>query len=91
VLVDGFIASVAALAAARLAPGCNEWFFYGHVSGEPGHRVILRALDAQPIVDLGMRLGEGSGAAVAVPILRMACALHNSMATFAQAAVSQKS
>lgn len=91
VLVDGFIASVAALTAARLAPGCNEWFFYGHVSGEPGHRVILRALDAQPLVDLGMRLGEGSGAAVAVPILRMACALHNGMATFAQAAVSQKS
>lgn len=91
VLVDGFIATVAALTAARLAPGCNDWFFYGHVSGEPGHRVVLRTLDAQPLVDLGMRLGEGSGAAVAVPILRMACALHNGMATFAQASVSQKS
>jgi nicotinate-nucleotide--dimethylbenzimidazole phosphoribosyltransferase len=51
---------------------------------------VLDALDAQPLLDLGMRLGEGSGAAVAVPLLRMACALHNDMATFAEADVSEK-
>jgi nicotinate-nucleotide--dimethylbenzimidazole phosphoribosyltransferase len=90
VLVDGFIASIAALTAVRLNPGCADWFIYGHLSAEPAHCVVLRALDAEPLVNLGMRLGEGSGAAVAVPILRLACALHNSMATFAEAAVSPK-
>ena len=90
VLVDGFISSVAALAAARLCPGAGDWLFYSHASAEPGHRTVLKALDAQPLLDLGMRLGEGSGAAVAVPLLRMACALHNEMATFAEAGVSEK-
>ncbi len=59
-------------------------------SAEPGHRVVLEALQAQPLLDLGMRLGEGSGAAVAVPLLRLACALHNNMATFTEAQVSEK-
>jgi len=90
VLVDGFIASVAALAATRIFPGAAEWFFYAHASAEPGHRLVLKALDAAPLLDLGMRLGEGSGAAMAVPLLRLACALHNEMATFAQAGVSNK-
>lgn len=91
VLVDGFISSVAALAAARLCPGAGHWFLFSHASAEPGHRSVLDALDARPLLDLGMRLGEGSGGAVAVPLLRMACALHNEMATFAEAGVSEKS
>ena len=90
VLVDGFISSVAALATVRLCPGAGEWLLFSHASAEPGHRVALDALDARPLLDLGMRLGEGSGAAVAVPLLRMACALHDEMATFAEADVSEK-
>ncbi|MGH8550668.1 MAG: nicotinate-nucleotide--dimethylbenzimidazole phosphoribosyltransferase [Methylococcales bacterium] len=90
VLVDGFITSVAALAAARLCPTAEAWFLFAHVSAEPGHRIVLEALDARPLLDLGMRLGEGSGAAAAVPLLRLACALHNDMATFAEASVSEQ-
>ncbi|WP_255323047.1 nicotinate-nucleotide--dimethylbenzimidazole phosphoribosyltransferase [Lysobacter sp. K5869] len=88
VLVDGFICTVAALAAQRLNPGCGEWLLYAHRSHERGHAAVLEALDAQPLLDLGLRLGEASGAAVAVPLLRLACDLHNGMATFAQAGVS---
>ncbi len=91
VLVDGFIATVAALAAVRRSPAAGDWFFYSHASAEPGHARMLAALEARPLLDLGMRLGEGSGAAVAVPLLRLACALHNGMATFAEAGVSGKS
>lgn len=91
ILVDGFICSVAALAAARLCPGSEHWFLFSHASAEPGHRVVLNALDAQPFLDLGMRLGEGSGAATAVPLLRLACSLHNEMSTFTEAGVSEKS
>ncbi len=91
VLVDGFIAAVAALVAARHCNAAAQWFIHAHASAEPGHAHVLRALDARPLLDLQMRLGEGSGAAVAVPLLRLACALHNGMATFAEAGVSQKS
>lgn len=90
VLVDGFISTVAALAATRLCPGTEHWLLYSHTSAEPGHRLVLDALKARPLLDLGMRLGEGSGAAVAVPLVRMACMLHNDMATFAEASVSEK-
>ena len=90
VLVDGFITTVAALLAVRINPGVRDWLLFGHTSAEPGHQRVLEALDAQPLLQLGMRLGEGSGAAVAVPLLRLACALHNGMATFAEAAVSGK-
>lgn len=90
VLVDGFIATAAALAAERLASGTVQWLLFAHASAEPGHARILAALDASPLLDLGMRLGEGSGAAVAVPLLRLACALHNGMATFAEAQISGK-
>ncbi len=89
VLVDGFITSVAALVAARLCTGASEWMLFSHASAEPGHRAVLQALEAEPLLDLGMRLGEGSGAATAVPLLRLACALHNEMATFAEAGVSE--
>ncbi len=89
-LVDGFITSSAALCAERLLPGMREWLLFSHASAEPGHRAILSAFDARPILDLQMRLGEASGAAVAAPIVRLACALHNGMATFAEAGVSEK-
>ncbi len=87
VLVDGFIASAAALVVQRLRPEVAPWLLFGHQSAEPGHRILLEALEARPVLDLGMRLGEGSGAAVAVPVLRLACALHNGMATFAEAGI----
>lgn len=90
VLVDGYITTVAALLAVRIQPGVAEWLVYAHRSAEPGHVLMLQALRAEPLLQLGMRLGEGSGAAVAVPVLRMACALHNEMATFAEAGVSEK-
>lgn len=89
VLVDGFICSVAALLACRLQPASAEWMIFAHRSAEPGYAPLAAALPALPLLDLGLRLGEGSGAAVAVPLLRMACALHAGMATFAEAAVSQ--
>ena len=87
VLVDGFIVSVAALAVVRLNPSCRPYLLFSHRSAEQGHRLVLKALDAHPLLDLDLRLGEGSGAALALPILRLACALHNRMATFAEAAV----
>jgi nicotinate-nucleotide--dimethylbenzimidazole phosphoribosyltransferase len=90
VLIDGFISSAAALAAARLCDGAEQWFLYSHASAEFGHRRIMEALDARPLLDLGMRLGEGTGAAVAVPLLRMACQLHNRMATFEDTGVADQ-
>lgn len=90
VLVDGFIVSVAALAAVRLNPSCRPYLLASHRSAEQGHRLVLEALGAQPLIDLDLRLGEGSGAALALPLLRLACALHNHMATFAEAAVPDR-
>ncbi len=90
VLVDGFIAGAAALVASQQCVGAADWLLYSHSSAEPGHQHILHALHAEPLLDLGMRLGEGSGAAVAVPLLRLACALHNDMATFSEAEISEK-
>ncbi|WP_296183390.1 nicotinate-nucleotide--dimethylbenzimidazole phosphoribosyltransferase [Pseudomonas sp. UBA1879] len=89
-LVDGFICSVAALVAVRLNPSCREWLFFGHRGAEPGHRHVLETLQAEPLLELGLRLGEGSGAALAVPLMRLACELHNGMATFAEAAVADR-
>jgi nicotinate-nucleotide--dimethylbenzimidazole phosphoribosyltransferase len=89
VLVDGFIASVATLVASRYCPGILAWHFFGHRSHESGHGRVLDAMEAAPLLDLEMRLGEGSGAAVAVPLLRAAVALHREMATFSEADVSR--
>ena len=89
VLVDGFIASAAALAAVKINPSVGDWLLYAHASAEPGHGVMMKALGADPLFDLGMRLGEGSGAAVALATLKLAVALHNGMATFAEAGVSE--
>ena len=90
VLVDGVICTAAALIAVRLNPGVADWLLFAHSGAEPGHAPLLAALDAQPLLQLGLRLGEGSGAGVALPLLRLACALHGEMATFAEAAVAGK-
>ncbi len=88
VLVDGFICSSAMLAAVKANPSIRPWLLFSHRSAESGHARVLSALEADPLFDLGLRLGEGSGAALALPLLRLACSLHNEMATFDSAGVS---
>jgi nicotinate-nucleotide--dimethylbenzimidazole phosphoribosyltransferase len=88
VLLDGVVVTAAALVADELAPGARAWWQAGHRSTEPAHTLALQRLDLDPILDLGMRLGEGSGAAVALPVLRAAVATLASMATFDEAGVS---
>ncbi|MCV7032435.1 nicotinate-nucleotide--dimethylbenzimidazole phosphoribosyltransferase [Mycobacterium sherrisii] len=87
-LLDGMAVTAAALVAERLAPGARQWWQAGHRSTEPGHTLALAALELEPVLDLRMRLGEGSGAALALPVLRAAVATLASMATFAEAGVS---
>jgi len=87
-LVDGFIASAAALAARAVAPRAAEWLLASHASAELGHRLALRALGLDPLVDLSLRLGEGTGAALVVPLVNAALKLHAEMATFAEAGVA---
>jgi len=88
VMLDGYISTAAALAAVALEPRVVDWMLASHASAEPGHRVALEALRLEPLLDLRMRLGEGSGAALTLPIVRAALALHARMATFAEAGVS---
>ncbi|HEV8635860.1 MAG TPA: nicotinate-nucleotide--dimethylbenzimidazole phosphoribosyltransferase [Chloroflexota bacterium] len=88
VLLDGYICGAAALVAGRLAPTVRPYLIAAHRSTEPGHRRILSALELEPLLDLGMRLGEASGAALALPIVAAALATHDQMATFADAGVS---
>lgn len=88
VVVDGFIATAAALVASRLHPAALDVCFFSHQSAEAGHPFVLAALSATPILSLGLRLGEGSGAALALPILRAAARLLCEMATFESAGVS---
>ncbi|WP_051968101.1 nicotinate-nucleotide--dimethylbenzimidazole phosphoribosyltransferase [Brevibacillus thermoruber] len=90
VLVDGFISTVAALLAVRLCPGAADYLIAGHRSQEPGHLHALRALGKEPLIDLGLRLGEGSGAAVAFPIVEAATRMIREMATFESAGVSSR-
>jgi nicotinate-nucleotide--dimethylbenzimidazole phosphoribosyltransferase len=87
VLLDGFISGAAALGAVMLEPGALRWMLASHQSAERGHATALKALGLIPLVDLGMRLGEGSGAALTLPIIKAALSLHRNMATFAQAGV----
>jgi len=87
VIVDGFISSTAALIAVKIQPDLTPWLFYGHQSEEAGHQHVLAALQARPLLNLNMRLGEASGAALAISILRAACQLHNQMATFEEAGI----
>jgi nicotinate-nucleotide--dimethylbenzimidazole phosphoribosyltransferase len=88
VLLDGFITGAAALVAVRLAPDAADALVASHLSPEPGHRLVLDALGLEPLLDLGLRLGEGSGAALALPLLDASLALLAEMATFETAGVT---
>jgi nicotinate-nucleotide--dimethylbenzimidazole phosphoribosyltransferase len=90
VVVDGVIALAGLLLAERLAPGAADYAIAGHRSTEPGATVVLETLGLKPLVDLGMRLGEGSGAALALPLVESAARLLSEMATFDSAGVSDK-
>ena len=88
VLLDGFISGAAGLVAGRLAPGCLAYVFAAHLSAEPGHRVMLEAMGLRPLLALDLRLGEGTGAVLGMPILEAATKVIREMATFAEAGVS---
>ncbi|AFM17959.1 nicotinate-nucleotide-dimethylbenzimidazole phosphoribosyltransferase [Mycolicibacterium chubuense NBB4] len=88
-LLDGVVVTAAALAADALAPGARHWWQAGHRSTEPAHSLALRRLELEPIVELDMRLGEGSGAVVALPVVRAAVATLTAMATFEEAGISE--
>lgn len=88
VILDGFICTAAAATLAQAAPGALDHCIAGHSSAEQAHRRLLDALGKAPVLDLGLRLGEGSGAAVAISVLKAAVACHSGMATFAEAGVS---
>lgn len=89
-LVDGFIATVSALAAVRMSPGVKRHLVFAHRSAEPGHDVVLEALGAEPLLDLNMRLGEGTGALLAWPLVQAAAAMLRDMASFDSAGVSTR-
>jgi nicotinate-nucleotide--dimethylbenzimidazole phosphoribosyltransferase len=91
VVVDGFIAAAAALAAVRLCPGAHDFLVASHRSSEPGHAIVLEALETSPILEMEMRLGEGSGAALALGIVDAACRVMSGMATFEEAGVTDAS
>jgi nicotinate-nucleotide--dimethylbenzimidazole phosphoribosyltransferase len=90
ILVDGFIATSALLVAAKIAPEVLEYCVFAHASNETGHRRMLAHFDAAPLLQLDLRLGEGTGAALALPILRAAVAFVDEMASFESAGVSNK-
>lgn len=90
VVVDGFIATAAVAAASKIHRGIHEHLFFSHRSAEGGHGLALQALDVRAMLDLDMRLGEGTGAAIAMSIIEAALALFHEMATFASAGVSEK-
>lgn len=89
-LIDGFIVTAALLVAARVAPAILDYCVYAHCSDEAGHRLQLDWLDGKPLLDLGLRLGEGTGAALALPLLKAACGFMGEMASFESAGVSEK-
>ena len=91
VVVDGFPAGAAALAAVRIKPEAREYLLASHRSSEPGHRHVLEALGLEPYLDLGMRLGEGTGAALCIGLAQAAVRLLTEMATFKSAGVSDRS
>lgn len=90
VMVDGFISTAAAMIAVTLAPQCREYLIFAHRSKEKGHALMLEWLGATPLLDLGLRLGEGTGAALGIAVAEAACKLLSEMATFAEAGVSEK-
>lgn len=87
-LIDGFIVSAAAYAATRIDPQCREWMVFAHRSEEQGHKLLLAELNAKPLLDMGLRLGEGTGAALAFPMLQAAAEFYNHMASFDSAGVT---
>lgn len=90
IVVDGFITSAAVLVASRLQPAVLQRCVFAHQSGEPGHALMLAKMQVQPLLDMGLRLGEGSGAALVWPLLESACAILRDMASFASAGVAEK-
>ena len=90
VILDGFICTSAAAILHALNPTVLDHCLAGHISSEPGHRLLLEKIGKHPLLDLGMRLGEGSGAALALAIVRAALACHNGMATFADAGIADR-
>ena len=90
VVVDGFVTSAGALVACRMAPSVKDYIFFSHLSAEMGHRKFFAEMEARPLLDFGLRLGEGTGAAVAMPIIEAAIKIYREMATFETAGVSGK-
>ena len=88
-VIDGMIACAAALVVCEIAPEAKGWMIFGHQSIEPAQQRVFECLDVRPLLDLSLRLGEGSGAALCIPVIKMACTLHEKMATFAEAGVSE--
>jgi len=88
IVIDGFISTAAAAITCALAPSARDYMFAGHRSQEPGHRILLERLALRPILDLDMRLGEGTGAVLAMPIIEAAVRIYAEMATFSSAGVS---
>jgi nicotinate-nucleotide--dimethylbenzimidazole phosphoribosyltransferase len=87
IVVDGFIVTAAALLAVTINPHARDYMIFAHQSEEAGHQLMLRLLDAKPLLNLGLRLGEGTGAALAMPIIQAAVSFYNQMATFESAGV----
>jgi nicotinate-nucleotide--dimethylbenzimidazole phosphoribosyltransferase len=90
IVLDGLIVGAAALLAVAMCPAVRPYLIASHRSVEPGHRIVLELLELEPLMDLGLRLGEGSGAAIALHLIRLACRLPREMATFDEAGVSRK-
>ncbi|RJX72990.1 nicotinate-nucleotide--dimethylbenzimidazole phosphoribosyltransferase [Vibrio sinensis] len=88
VIVDGFIVTAAAYVAAKINPLCRDYMIFAHQSHEAGHKYLLQELEAQPLLDLSLRLGEGTGAVLAVPLIRAAAEFYNTMASFEEAGVT---
>jgi nicotinate-nucleotide--dimethylbenzimidazole phosphoribosyltransferase len=91
IVLDGLIVGAAALLAVTICPAVRPYLIASHRSVEPGHRIVLELLELEPLMDLGLRLGEGSGAAIALHLIRLACRLPREMATFDEAGVSRRS